>query len=58
VGQVGGFVRLVTGIRDIEQSLGDGIKRLHDSELAQKKKLRRVQSAPPPGAPARPSSLS
>jgi len=56
--EVGGFVRLVTGIRDIEQSLGDGIKRLHDSELAQKKKLRRVQSAPAAGAPARPTSLS
>ena len=45
--EVGGFVRLITGIRDIEQSLGDGVKRLHDSELAQKKKLRRVQVAPP-----------
>jgi N-acetylneuraminate synthase len=53
--EVGGFVRLVTGIRDIEASLGDGVKRLHDSELAQKKKLRRVQSAP---APLGPSSLS
>ena len=53
--EVGGFVRLVTGIRDIEQSLGDGVKRLHDSELAQKKKLRRVQSAP---SAIGPSSLS
>ena len=39
-----------TDIRDIERSLGDGVKRFHDSELAQKKKLRRVQSAPPVAA--------
>jgi N-acetylneuraminate synthase len=55
--EVGGFVRLVTGIRDIEASLGDGVKRLHDSELAQKKKLRRVQTAPPVAGPDR-STLS
>ena len=55
--EVGGFVRLVTGIRDIEASLGDGVKRLHESELAQKKKLRRVQIAPPVAAPDR-STLS
>jgi N-acetylneuraminate synthase len=44
--EVGGFTRLVTGIRDIEKSLGDGIKRVHESELLQKRKLRRVLTAP------------
>jgi len=33
------------------------VKRLHESELAQKKKLRRVQIAPPVAAPDR-STLS
>jgi len=45
--EVGGFTRLVTGIRDVEKSLGDGIKRVHASELLQKKKLRRVPTASP-----------
>jgi len=40
--EIGGLMRLVANIRDIEKSLGDGIKRVHDSELAQRKKLRRV----------------
>ena len=33
---------LVTGIREMEMALGDGIKRVYDSELPQMKKLRRV----------------
>lgn len=37
-----GAHRLVRNIRDIEQAMGDGIKRVYDSELAAKKKLRRV----------------
>jgi len=40
--EVGGFQRLVTNIRDIEIALGDGVKRLYDSELPARKKLRRV----------------
>ncbi|MEU1408056.1 N-acetylneuraminate synthase family protein [Streptomyces sp. NPDC005728] len=38
-----GLVRLVRDIRIIEQSLGDGVKRVYDSELGPMKKLRRVQ---------------
>jgi N-acetylneuraminate synthase len=41
--EVGGMERLVTNIRDIENSLGDGIKKVYDSELGQIKKLRRVK---------------
>lgn len=42
--EVGGLVRLVEMIRDVEKSLGDGVKRVYDSELGARKKLRRVQS--------------
>jgi len=38
----GGFIRLVQNIRDIEKALGDGVKRIYDGELGQRKKLRRV----------------
>ncbi len=41
--EVGGMERLVSSIRDIENSLGDGIKKVYDSELGQIKKLRRVK---------------
>jgi len=40
--EVGGFERLVRSIRDIERSLGDGVKRLYESELGPRQKLRRV----------------
>ena len=40
--EVDGFHRLVRNIRDIEVALGDGIKRVYDSELSFKKKLRKV----------------
>lgn len=40
----GGFERLVKYIRVTEQSLGDGVKRVYDSELPSLKKLRRVQT--------------
>ena len=38
----GGLERLVKDIRDIDISLGDGIKRVYESELGPRKKLRRV----------------
>jgi N-acetylneuraminate synthase len=40
--EIGGLIRLVSNIRDIERSLGDGVKRVYASELAQRQKLRRV----------------
>jgi N-acetylneuraminate synthase len=40
--EIGGLMRLVANIRDIERSLGDGIKRVYEEELAARKKLRRV----------------
>jgi N-acetylneuraminate synthase len=41
--EIVGLVRLVANIRDIERSLGDGIKRVHEGEVAARKKLRRVR---------------
>ncbi len=41
--EIGGMERLVSSIRDIELALGDGIKKVYDSELGQIKKLRRVK---------------
>ncbi len=38
----GGFRRLVKYIRVTEESLGDGVKRVYDSELASMHKLRRI----------------
>jgi len=38
-----GFERLVKYIRVAEQALGDGVKKVYDSELPSLKKLRRVQ---------------
>ncbi len=40
--ELGGLHRLVANIRDIEQSLGDGVKQVYESELGPRKKLRRV----------------
>jgi len=42
--EIGGFLRLVANIRDVERSLGDGVKRVYPGELAQLAKLRRVKS--------------
>ncbi len=42
--EIGGLERLVHNIRDIEKAMGDGIKRVYDSELGPRKKLRRVHS--------------
>lgn len=44
--EVGGFMRLVSNIRDIEKALGDGVKRVYATEMGQRKKLRRVSSQP------------
>jgi N-acetylneuraminate synthase len=41
--EIGGMERLVSSIRDIEAALGDGVKKVYDSELGQIKKLRRVK---------------
>jgi N-acetylneuraminate synthase len=43
--EVGGLMRLVSNIRDIERSLGDGVKRVYAGELPQIQKLRRVKTA-------------
>lgn len=37
-----GLERLISGIRDIEAALGDGEKRVYESELGARKKLRRI----------------
>ncbi|MBL7997136.1 MAG: N-acetylneuraminate synthase family protein [Candidatus Kapabacteria bacterium] len=42
--ELGGLMRLVSNIRDVEKAIGDGIKKVYDSELASRSKLRRVQS--------------
>ncbi|HVR64499.1 MAG TPA: N-acetylneuraminate synthase family protein [Polyangia bacterium] len=42
--EIGGLLRLVANIRDIERSLGDGVKRIYDGERAALQKLRRVPS--------------
>jgi N-acetylneuraminate synthase len=43
--EIGGFSTLVRNIRDIEQSLGDGVKKIYESELGQRNKLRRIKSS-------------
>ena len=42
--EVDGFHRLVRNIRDIEIAMGDGIKKVYDSELDARNKLRKVKS--------------
>jgi N-acetylneuraminate synthase len=42
--EVMGLHNLVRNIRDIEESLGDGVKQVYDSELAPMEKLRRVRT--------------
>jgi len=41
--EIGGLVRLLTNVRDIERSFGDGVKRVHPLEQVQRAKLRRVR---------------
>jgi len=40
--EIGGFIRLVANIRDLEKAFGDGVKRVYDSELSARRKLRKV----------------
>lgn len=42
--EIGGLVRLVQNIRDIERAVGDGEKRVYPSEIGHRNKLRRVPS--------------
>jgi N-acetylneuraminate synthase len=42
--EIMGLHRLVRSIRDIEQAMGNGIKKVYESELVALKKLRRVSS--------------
>jgi N-acetylneuraminate synthase len=43
--ELSGLERLVGQIRDVERAVGDGVKRVYDSELPIRQKLRRVPSA-------------
>ncbi|MFA6541271.1 MAG: N-acetylneuraminate synthase family protein [Bacteroidota bacterium] len=43
--EIGGLMRLVSNIRDIEKAMGDGVKKVYESELGPRKKLRRVQES-------------
>jgi N-acetylneuraminate synthase len=43
--EIGGFMRLVSNIRDLEGALGDGVKRVYPGELPHLAKLRRVKSS-------------
>ncbi len=43
--EISGLAKLVQNIRDIERAMGDGVKRIYEPEIAQRKKLRRVPSA-------------
>lgn len=42
--EIGGLFRLIQNIRDIELSLGDGNKRVFESEIPIRKKLRKIES--------------
>jgi N-acetylneuraminate synthase len=42
--EIGGFMRLVSNIRDIEKAMGDGVKKVYPAEIKQREKLRRVKS--------------
>lgn len=42
-----GMQKLVRDIRDVELSMGDGVKRVYESELGAMKRLRRAKSATP-----------
>jgi N-acetylneuraminate synthase len=45
--EIGGFMRLVSNIRDVHKAMGDGIKRVYPGELPQIEKLRRVKTRLP-----------
>jgi len=41
--EIAGLHRLIGNIRDIEKSLGDGVKKVYESEMSQRDKLRKVK---------------
>ncbi len=41
--EIGGLIRLVQNIRDIEKAVGDGIKKVYESELGPRKRLRHTR---------------
>lgn len=43
--EIVGMERLISNIRDIELALGDGVKKVYESELKNMKKLRRAKSS-------------
>jgi N-acetylneuraminate synthase len=43
----GGFLRLVRDIRIIEMAMGDGVKKVYESEMATRKKLRKAKVETP-----------
>ncbi|MFF3744519.1 N-acetylneuraminate synthase family protein [Streptomyces kronopolitis] len=53
----GGLTRLVRDIRTIEESLGDGVKKVYDSERGPMKKLRRVAGVVAEAEAAEPASV-
>ena len=48
--ELDGLKRLMNGVRDVQVSLGDGVKRVLDGEAKQAKKLRRQASASDAGS--------
>jgi YrbI family 3-deoxy-D-manno-octulosonate 8-phosphate phosphatase len=46
--EIVGLMRLVSNIRDIERSMGDGVKRVTPAEVTMAKKLRRIRPAETP----------
>jgi N-acetylneuraminate synthase len=42
--EIGGLMRLVSNVRDIERSMGDGVKKVYPGELRQIAKLRRFKT--------------
>jgi len=42
--EINGFDRLVRNIRDIEIALGDGVKKVYESEMGARAKLRKIKS--------------
>jgi len=50
--EMGGLMTLVRNIRDIEASLGDGVKKVYETELGPMKKLRRVLADEETAAPS------
>jgi N-acetylneuraminate synthase len=41
--EIGGLIRLVQNIRDIERAVGDGVKKVYESELGPRKRLRQIR---------------